>query len=55
MVALVAAFGVFHLTQQPVHFFQGELAVGPYCAVAGHGGEQLVFGPVLDCAGIVLG
>ena len=37
VVALVRAFGGFHLAQKGVHFFNGEFAVGAHCAVAGHG------------------
>ena len=43
MVALVAARGVFHVAQEGVHFGQGELAAGADGAVAGHGGEDVVF------------
>ena len=42
MVALVAAFGLLHLTKQGVHFIQVQAAVGAYGAVAGHGRQQLV-------------
>ena len=43
MVALVAARGVFHVAQEGVHFGQGELAAGADGAVAGHGGEDVIF------------
>ncbi|MNQ06503.1 hypothetical protein D3C85_192580 [compost metagenome] len=42
MVALTAALGVFHVTQQTVHFRQGQTPIRTNRAVAGHGPEQLV-------------
>src|SRR5690606_35867737 len=42
MIALVGAFGAFHLAQKRVALVEGEAPVGAYRAVAGHGGEQLV-------------
>ncbi len=55
MVALVGAFGLFHLTQQTVHFIEGQAAVRTHCAVTGHGCQDLVLGPLHHRAGIVLG
>ena len=43
MVALVAARCVFHIAQECVHFGQSQLAAGADGAVAGHGGEDVVF------------
>jgi len=39
----VAARGVCHVAQEGVHFGQGELAAGADGAVAGHGGQDVVF------------
>lgn len=43
VVALVAARRIFHIAQKGVHFGQGEPAAGADRAVAGHGGEDVVF------------
>ena len=42
MIALTTALGVFHVTQQAVHFRDRQTAIGPDRTVAGHGAEQLV-------------
>ena len=55
MVALVAAGGVFHVAQKGVHFGQGELAAGAHRAVAGEGGENVVFALFYGLAGAGLG
>ena len=44
MVALVGAWGLFHVAQQGIHFGQGQLAACAHRAMTRHGGEQLVFG-----------
>lgn len=54
MVALTAALGVFHVTQQTVHFWQGQAPVGADRAVAGHGAEQFVEVCLNPVAGAVL-
>ena len=38
MIALVGAFGGFHLAQQGVHLWSRQLAICAYRAVTGHGG-----------------
>ena len=43
MITLVAARRIFHIAQEGVHFRQGKLAAGTDGAVAGHGGEDVVF------------
>jgi predicted RNA binding protein YcfA (HicA-like mRNA interferase family) len=55
VVALVCAFGDFHLAQQGVHFCQRELAVGAYRTVTGHGSQHIVTGALQHMVGIVLG
>ena len=42
MVALATALGLLHVTQQGVHFRQGQAAIGTYRTVTGHGAQQLV-------------
>src|SRR5450830_935876 len=42
VVALVCAFGGFHLAQQRVHFRDGEAAIGAHCRMAGQCAEQFV-------------
>lgn len=42
VVALVGAFGFFHVAQQGVHFRYGQAAVGADGMVAGDGGEPFV-------------
>ena len=55
VVALVRAFGFFHLAQQGVHLVQRQFAVRPHRAVAGHGGEDFVLRALDDGAGVVQG
>ena len=43
MIALVAARRVFHIAQERIHFRQGKPTAGADGAVAGHGGEDVVF------------
>jgi len=38
VIALAGTLGRFHVTQQRIHFGQGERAVGPDRSMAGHGG-----------------
>ena len=42
MVALVGAFGFFHLAQQGIHLRNRQQAPCTHRAVASHGGEQFV-------------
>ena len=42
MIALIGAFGGFHLPEQCVHFGDAELAASPDCAMAGHRRQQFV-------------
>ena len=55
VVALVGAFGCFHLTQEGIHLVQGQFAVRPDGAVAGHGGEDVVLSALDDRAGVMQG
>ena len=55
MVALVGSFGGFHLTQQGIHFINGQLAVGAHRAMAGHGRQQFVLRALDHRASIMLG
>lgn len=54
MVTLPAAFGVFHVTQQAVHFRDGQPPIGANRAMTGHGPEQLVHVCLHPVAGAVL-
>ena len=55
VVALVGAFGFFHLAQQGVHLVQRQFAVRPYRAVTGHSGQNLVLRALDNGAGVVQG
>ena len=42
MVALICAFGDFHIAQESVHLGDGQAAIGTHRAVASHGAQELV-------------
>src|SRR3972149_2040747 len=42
VIALAAALGLFHITQQRIHLRNAQAAVCPDRAMTGHGGQQAV-------------
>ena len=42
MIALPAAFGGFHVSEQGIHFRNRQLPIRPHLAMTGHGRQQLI-------------
>src|SRR5690554_4202816 len=42
VIALIGAFRTLHLAQQRIHFVECQAPVGPYRAMARHGGKQFI-------------